>query len=334
MKIEHIAYHLPRKIVSNKDLTEEFLLPFDDSKIFRKTGIRSRHVAEKETTSQLATTVANKLFSESGFPKSKIDFLLLCTQSPDYYLPTTACIVQNQLGLPTTCGALDFNLGCSGFVYGLGLSKGLIVGSLAKNILLITVETYTKYIHPQDRSVRTIFGDAATATLIVDQEEDQREWEFIFGTDGGGAENLIVPAGGSARPRSEETACEVVDDQGNVRSLNHLYMNGPAVFNFTLETVPRAVTEILAKRNLQIRDIDFFVFHQANKFMLESLREKIGIPEERFYFNISETGNTVSSSIPIALTDALKEDRIRKGDKVMLVGFGVGYSWASCVIDW
>ena len=335
MHITHLSYFLPEKTLTNDDLAIEYESSWNSKKIYKKTGIKSRHIATTETTSQLAARAAEKLFSESGFPKEKIDFLLLCTQSPDYFLPTTACIVQDILGLPTSCGAFDFNLGCSGFVYGLAIAKGLIAGGMAKNVLLLTVETYTKYIHPKDKSVRTIFGDGAAATLITHEEGDPcKIGEFVFGTDGKGASNLIVPAGAMAMPKSEETAKERVDEQGNVRSLNNLYMNGPEIFNFTLDIVPDTVKSLLARAKLSMDDIDLFVFHQANKFMLDSLRDKIGIPEEKFYLDMEDKGNTVSATIPIAMKDALDEGRIRRGDKLMLVGFGVGYSWAGCIVEW
>jgi 3-oxoacyl-[acyl-carrier-protein] synthase-3 len=335
MQITHISYFLPEKTLTNDDLAIEYESNWNSKKIYKKIGIKSRHIATTETTSQLAVRAAEKLFSESGFPKEKIDFLLLCTQSPDYFLPTTACIVQDILGLPTSCGAFDFNLGCSGFVYGLAIAKGLIAGGMAKNVLLLTVETYTKYIHPKDKSVRTIFGDGAAATLVTHEEGDPcKIGEFLFGTDGKGASNLIVPAGAMAMPRSDETAEERVDEQGNVRSLNNLYMNGPEIFNFTLDIVPDTVKSLLARAKLSMDDIDLFVFHQANKFMLDSLRDKIGIPEEKFYLDMEDKGNTVSATIPIAMKDALDEGRIKRGDRLMLLGFGVGYSWAGCIVEW
>ncbi len=335
MHITHISYFLPEKTLTNDDLAIEYESNWNSKKIYKKIGIKSRHIATTETTSQLAARAAEKLFSESGFPKDKIDFLLLCTHSPDYFLPTTACIVQDMLGLSTSCGAFDFNLGCSGFVYGLAIAKGLIAGGMAKNVLLLTVETYTKYIHPKDKSVRTIFGDGAAATLITHEEGDPcKIGEFLFGTDGKGAKNLIVPAGAMAMPRSDETAEERVDEQGNVRSLNNLYMNGPEIFNFTLDIVPDTVKSLLARAKLSMDDIDLFVFHQANKFMLDSLRDKIGIPEEKFYLDMEDKGNTVSATIPIAMKDALDEGRISRGDRLMLVGFGVGYSWAGCIVEW
>lgn len=334
MEIAHISYALGKTECTNDFLAEQFP-GWDSRKIFRKTGIRSRRIADGQLVSDLAVQAAENLFAESSIDRASIDFLLLCTQSPDYFLPTTACLVQDRLGLRKNCGALDFNLGCSGYVYGLALAKGLLLGGMARTVLLITSETYSKHLHPQDRSVRTIFGDGASATLLAhDPGAPLKIGEFVFGTDGSGARNLIVPAGGMAQPRNEATRQETTDKQGNVRSLDNLFMDGPAIFNFSLDTVPPTVEETLRKNGLSMKDIDLWVFHQANRFMLDSLRDKIGIPEDRFYFNMADKGNTVSSSIPIALRDALDECRIRRCNRVMLVGFGVGYSWAGCVLEW
>ena len=243
--------------------------------------------------------------------------MLLCTQSPDYFLPTTACILQERLNLLNSCGALDFNLGCSGYIYGLSLAKGLIESDQAKNVLLITAETYSKYIRQDDKSTRAIFGDAAAATLL---EGNNTGVQFIypvtFGTDGRGANNLIVP-GGAMREKSTEA---------------YLDMNGPEIFTFTLRVIPALVEEILTKADKSFANIDLFVFHQANKYMLDHLRDKLKIPKEKFYIFMEDIGNTVSSTIPIALKHALDDERIRSGNLVMLVGFGVGYSWGGTII--
>ncbi len=330
--IKHISYYLPEHIVTNDDLSSEFG-GWDSEKILRKTGIRQRHCVKDETVSDLAVQAALNLFDESGIDISTIDFLLLCTQSPDYFLPTTACVVQDRLNLPTSIGALDFNLGCSGFVYGLALAKGLIVASVASNVLLITAETYTRHINPKDKSTRTLFGDGAAATL-VSKSNVSKIGEFILGTDGKGAPNLIVPAGAMKLPKSPETAVEKEDESGSVRSLDNLYMNGPEIFSFTLRVVPEVVNQTLEKNVLNLEDVDLFVFHQANEFMLESLRRKIGIPKDKFYVNLETKGNTVSATIPIALKDAADEGRLKPGYKVLIVGFGVGYSWGATIIEW
>lgn len=324
--------YTPMLFLNNMELEQSFNDPkWSASKIYCKTGIRSRPVVKDELVSDLAVGAAERLFEEHGIDRSTVDFLLLCTQSPDYFLPTTACLVQDRLGLPVTTGALDFNLGCSGFVYGLALAQGLLTTGTASKVLLIMSETYTRHIHPLDKSIRTIFGDAATATLL-DADDLPRMGKFVLGTDGSGAPNLIVPAGGMAHPRSEETAKEETDEAGNVRSMDNIYMNGPEIFSFTLRAVPDMVRQTLEKNELSADEIDLYVFHQANRFILENLRDRLEIPEVRFYIDVEETGNTVSSTIPIAIRNALDKGLIREGSKVLLAGFGVGYSWGATVL--
>jgi 3-oxoacyl-[acyl-carrier-protein] synthase-3 len=280
----------------------------------------------------LGVAAAQKLFETGTCTPDSIDFLLFCTQSPDFFLPTTACTIQSRLGLPNECGALDFNQGCSGFIYGLSLAKGLIELNMAANVLLITAETYSKFIHPQDRSVRTIFSDGAAATLITGvQSNRELIGPFVFGTDGGGSQQLCVPAGGLRKPLSAETAVEKQDDAGNIRSDQNLYMNGPEIFNFTIRTIPRTVARLLERANIPLSDVDYFVFHQANKFMLEHLRNKTKIPAEKFCINLESYGNTVSSTIPMALEIALNNKHVLPGQLLMLLGFGVGYSWGGCL---
>jgi 3-oxoacyl-[acyl-carrier-protein] synthase-3 len=323
-------------VVSNQDLAAEFP-DWSVEKIQGKTGIHQRHIASpQECSSDLAFQAAQKLFASGACSPQEIDYLLLCTQSPDYFLPTTACLLQDRLGIPTHAGALDFNLGCSGFVYGLGLAQGLIATGQASEVLLITAETYSKFIHPRDKSVRTLFGDAAAATLLKASPHgtSRRTGAFVFGTDGRGGPNLIVPAGGRRQAPSADTARVVCDNNGNERSLDNLYMNGPEIFNFTLKAVPDCVSRILARTGFGIQDIDLFVFHQANEYMLEHLRKKLRIPENKFLLCLGACGNTVSSTIPIALKHAWQQNRLQEGQRVMLVGFGVGYSWGATLVEW
>lgn len=297
-----------------------------------KTGIESRAIAgNDECASDLGTRAAKKIFDSGKWKPADIDFLLFCTQSPDYFLPTTACKIHRDLGLSPHCGALDFNLGCSGFIYGLSLAKGLIAGGIAQRVLLITADTYSKYIHPLDKSVRAIFGDGAAATLIGASEESGIE-EFVLGTDGTGIPNLIVPAGGQRIPCTPNTAQEHTDASGNTRSQNHLYMSGGEIFNFTIAAVPQLLTEVLKKNNKTMEKIDYFVFHQANRYMLEHLRKKSGIPSEKFCINMKDYGNTVSASIPMALQAAIIDKLIHLSDTICLIGFGVGYSWGGVTI--
>ncbi|WP_035650395.1 ketoacyl-ACP synthase III [Flavobacterium sp. ASV13] len=327
--IKAISYYLPESILSNELINQEFP-EWEIEKISSKTGINSRHIsADDEFSSDMAVKAANRLFEEHNIDKSTIDFLLFCTQSPDYFLPTTACIIQERLGLNTSIGALDFNLGCSGFVYGLSLAKGLISGGMAKNVLLITAETYSKFIHPKDKSNKTIFGDAGAATLITSEKGFCELDNFVFGTDGKGAENLIVKQGGLRYPVSSENE-DISDEFGNVRNDKNLYMNGTEIFNFTGEFVPQLTNSILEKSNLSKEDVDLFIFHQANKYMLNHLRKKIKIDEEKFFIAMEDCGNTVSSTIPIALYEAQKQEKLTAVNNVILAGFGVGYSWAAC----
>jgi len=325
--IKAISYYLPEKIVTNEDLVKEFP-EWTVEKVAGKVGVRQRHVvSENETASDMATKASEKLFAEQNIDRSTIDFVLFCTQSPDYFLPTSACLIQNRLGLSTSCGALDFNLGCSGFVYGLSLAKGLIAGGIAKNILLLTAETYSKYIHPKDKGNRTIFGDASAATLISTDGFASIE-NFCLGTDGRGAENLIVRNGGMRQP---DTLGDLAfDESGNLTSSDYLYMNGGEIFNFTAEAVPVLVDQVLEKNYLTKEDIQLFVFHQANKYMMNYLRKLIEIESDKFYFFLENVGNTVSSTIPIALCEAQKEGKL-KGN-ILIAGFGVGYSWGATIL--
>ncbi len=327
--IRAISYYLPSAILSNEMLAEEFP-EWSVEKISAKTGIDRRHIAAPdETAGDMAIRAAQKLMEETGASAEQFDYLLLCTQSPDYFLPTTACGVHDQLGMKPSTGAVDFNLGCSGYVYGLGMAKGLLAAGIAQNVLLITSETYSKYIAPEDKSTRTIFGDAAAATWVSNQGEIEIG-ESVVGTNGAGGKHLIVQSGASRHPATR---------QGN--SLNHreappeteyLTMNGVDVFNFTLETIPPMVQTLLKKVNQTIDGVDLFVFHQANKFMLNTLRKLSGIPKDKMVFALENVGNTVSSSIPIALRDLLDHGRIQPGMTLMLVGFGVGLSWGGVML--
>ena len=328
VNIKAISYYLPKSELTNEDISVDFP-EWDVNKISSKTGINSRHISAKdEFASDLAIKAANKLFEENSIDKGSIDFLLYCTQSPDYFLPTTACILQDKIGVDRNIGALDFNLGCSGYVYGLSLAKGLIVGGMAKNVLLITSETYSKYIHPRDKSNKTIFGDAAASTLVSSEDGICSIGDFVFGTDGRGAPNLIVANGGLRNLRKR--GIDKIDEYGNIKNADNLHMAGTEIFNFTSESVPLLTKSILAKIKLSIEDIDLFIFHQANEYMLNHLRKKIGIPEDKFFIYIENCGNTVSSTIPIALYEAIKQGKLETMRNCIIEGFGVGYSWAAC----
>lgn len=325
-RLKDIAVYLPDSVLGNDELAK--LYPeWPAEKILEKTGISERHiVGEHQTAGDMAYEAARNLFAQGQVDAQDVDFIILCTQAPDFVLPTTACVLQDRLGVSRQAGALDINLGCSGFVYGLSLAKGLIETGAAHCVLLLTADTYSKYIHPMDKSVRTLFGDAAAATAIVSTEHaGELIGPFVFGTDGSGAKNLIVEAGMFRMPKSPETAKETTDESGNVRARENLYMNGAEVMAFSLKEVPKAADALLLKAGKAKENMDFFVLHQANKFMLEALRKKLKVPQEKLPIMVEDCGNTVSSTIPIALFKLRQQGRLMQGHQLMLIGFGVGY---------
>jgi len=328
--IHSISYYLPEQKLTNQELID-FFPDWTVNKISEKIGISNRYLSGKdEFASDLAVEAAEKLFDEHSIDRNIIDMIILCTQSPDYFLPTTACIVQDRLRIPTTAGAFDFNLGCSGYVYGLAMAKGFIVAGISKNVLLITSEIYSKHIHPNDKGNRTIFGDGASATLVSTSGFAEIK-EFSLGTDGSGAENLIVKQGGMRFPKKSDQTFE--DEFSNVCWPGCLYMNGAAIFNFTLESVPLLVQNTLITNNLEKINIDWYIFHQANKFMLTHLMKKIGIEKEKFLMYMEDVGNTVSSTIPIVAKEFRDKSTFSSKQNILLAGFGVGYSWGGCVIQ-
>lgn len=302
--IKDITYYLPETVLTNEQLAVEFP-EWTTEKIAGKVGIAERHIAaQDETVTDMAVIAAERLF-ENGHDRGLIDFVLLCTQSPEYMLPSSACLVQHRLGLSTKCGAFDFNLGCSGYEYGLVLAKGLIQSGVAKNVLLLTAEMYTKYLSQDDKGNRTIFSDGASATW-VSTEGFAEIGECSLGTDGSGADYLIK------RPNEP------------------LYMDGGAIFDFSADVVPQMVNEVLDKSGLKKEDVDLWVFHQANKYMINYIRKLLEIDKDRFYIYMEHVGNTVSSTVPIALCAARDEGKLK--DNVMLAGFGVGLSWGSVLL--
>lgn len=327
-KIVAIEYFFPENRLTNEDLAAQFP-DYDFTKFEEKVGIKSRYITSKDQTGlDLALKACEKLLKR--FDKNQIDYVLYCTQSPEYILPTTACILQNELGLRKNIGALDFNLGCSGYTYGVSLAKALINSNQAKNILLVTAETYSKFLNPLDRSNRAIFGDAATATIISFSEEEMIG-DFLFGTDGSGFDKLIVKNGGS---KHGYDSSPILNDYGSENSYtdNDLYMNGPEIFNFTIENIPSFAEELLKTNGIEKENVNQFVFHQANAFMLNFLRKKLKIEAAKFYIDLADGGNTVSSTIPIALKKYTESCENATFENIVIIGFGVGLSWSGGLI--
>lgn len=321
-----IATYLPAKTLSSADLAEQFP-EWNVDKIEAKTGISTRHIAaDDETAADMAAAAASKLFAQGVIAPHDFDFMILCTECPDYILPASACVLQERLGLPRNIGAFDINLGCSGFVYGLGLAKGLVETGQARNVLVLVSETYSKLMRHDDKALRTIFGDGAAAAWVGAVAAPQNGSAYIgrplYGTDGRGAANLIVGRGAFRAPGRAEDAA------------SYLHMNGPEIFRFTLDAVASNIRKCIADADLKPEDLDCVVPHQANAFMLESIRSKLGIPHDRFVINLRDTGNTVSATIPIALAEEASAGRLKPDNTVLLSGFGVGYSWASVLLRW
>lgn len=331
--IRAIATHLPARRLDNMELSQAFP-EWSPEKIALKLGIRERRIAgPDETAADLAFEAGMNLLRSEPTLADRVDFLIFCSQAPDYFLPTTACILQDRLGLRRSIGALDINLGCSGYVYGLSLAAGLISSGAARCVMLLTADTYSKFIHPGDRSVRTLFGDGAAATLI-EAGGDGEIGPFTFGTDGSGANSLIVPSGGARLARSKSTGVSKTDAAGNTRSLDHLAMNGAGVMSFTLREVPRMCQQMEEITGVSLADYDLVLAHQANKFMLDALQARLGLPDKKFPRYYELVGNTVSSSIPFLLADLLESGAIQRGDRLLLLGFGVGLSWAASSVVW
>ena len=335
--INGISYYLPKKVLTNQELSKEHP-DWSIEKISQKTGILQRHIAgENEYSSEMALSAMDIFFKEHTIERSNIDFLLFCTQSPDYLLPTTACILQDKANLSKSCGALDFNLGCSGYVYGLGLAKGLVESGQAKNVLLVTSETYSKFIHSKDKSNKTLFGDASSVTLVTSQPNANyfcaQIGHFVYGTDGSGYEYLIVRNGRMKGCKSERK--DQYDEDGNfIKNDDNLYMDGKAIFNFTAYEIPPLIDKVLEKNRLTSDDISLFVFHQANAYMLDFVRNRCKIPKEKFYISIHDVGNTVSSTIPIALKRAIEDKTLNSYiQNILLCGFGVGLSMGAVIIN-
>ncbi len=331
--IKNISYHLPSEIIENKDLAQLFPKNSEET-IYKSFGIKKRHIRlPNQTGSDLAFKAAECFFEENlDFDKSKIDFLIFCTEGLDYKAPTSSSVLHYRLGLNENCGCIDMPMGCAGYVYGLSLANAMIVSGNATNVLLLVSDIPSSVIHSQDFDLRCIFGDAGAATLIQASEE-KGIGRFVFGNDGEGAKNLIVERGSTRSPIDREWI-ELYQNEPGYLAHGKMEMNGLEIARFSLQRVPKLLEETLKKNNLTFDEIDLFVFHQASKFILSALKRKCKIPKEKFYEFYENVGNTVSCSIPIALKNAQLEGKLKKGDKLMLLGFGVGYTWGGTIVEW
>jgi 3-oxoacyl-[acyl-carrier-protein] synthase-3 len=331
-KIAHIEYHLPEKILTNQDLLKENP-SWDIDGLLPKTGIHKRHIAaDGETAFDLGVKACRKIFDQKLVSTSDIDAVIFCTQSPDYIFPGNAFLLHNQLNLSEHALAFDINLACSGYVYGLSIAKAFLNTYPIKNLLFVTADTYSKYIHPKDKSVRLLFGDGAAATIL--KPSTSGIIDIKLGTFGKGYEHFMIPAGGCRTPKGPQTRELITDKSGNSRTMEHIAMEGFALVSLARGKVMTHIREVLAANRLTVKDIDLFIFHQASQLVLDSVQKALEVPNEKIFNNLVNIGNTVSSSLPIALKDAWVEKRIKSGDKILLCGFGVGFSWGTALLEW
>ncbi len=327
-----IAYRLGTERITYDDIAARFGAEAA-AKVLKGSGIRNRYVAPKGVCgSDLALGAAEELFAAQPEARGKIDIHIHCTQSPDFFLPTTACVLHEKLGLKKECASFDINLGCSQYIYALSVADAMLSAGIGRMALVTTGDTMSQTIHPKDRALAPILGDAGSASLVGKAEDGTGFLGFSMGTDGSGAKHLMLPAGGFRTPISAATSVETTDAEGNVRSPENLYMNGAAIFHFAITVVPATVKRLLAQLNLAMDDIDLFLFHQANRYMLDYLVKKLAIPQEKTFFYIDEVGNTSGSTMPLVLAEAVRAGKVQAGMKILMIVFGVGLSWAATVM--
>jgi 3-oxoacyl-[acyl-carrier-protein] synthase III len=333
IKIEHIEYYLPNKLVTNNDLDVKNP-QWDVHKVAEKAGVYKRYIAEQEETAfDLSCIALENLLKNKNISVNEIDGIIFCTQSPDYIMPSNAFLIHKKFNFSKNVWAFDYNLACSGYIYGLAIIRGMIMTGMAGNVLLINADTYSKYINDQDRATSVLFGDAAAVSIISKTEKDGII-DIMLASSGNEFDSFYVPAGGSRMPKNEITKIEQKDISGNVKTLENIHMNGFAVWKFISKTVPDQINELLVRNKLNIADIDLFVFHQASMLTLDSLTKALKIDANKVYYNIANVGNTVSASIPIALKNAEEDGKLKRGDLVLLSGFGVGLSWGSLIMKY
>ena len=333
VQIKAISYALPKHVVSNDDL-ERLNQGWGLDKFTSKTGVlERREVKGAETSFTLGLQACQSLISENDISVSDIDALIVCTQTPDFIMPPNSALLHAELGLRQDVLAFDFNLACSGYVYGLDLASSMIKSGRVNNVLFVAGDTYSKLMNKKDRSVRSLFGDGVAATFIEKTSSKSDVKQVRLGTEGSKYDYFYVEAGGARYPCNEETAVEHVDASGNVRSKEQIYMNGFGVLSFFTSKVPKEVNKVLEQAGLGLGDVDHFIFHQASQMALDGIAKALKLDTSKMIVNMSDTGNLVSASIPVAFARAIDEGRIKRGDTIMLCGFGVGLSWGTALIE-
>ena len=331
--LKDIAYYLPSAVVTNEDLMSENPA-WELRRLQNHSGILQRHIAaENETALDLAHIACERLFDKNRHLRDRVDGIIFCTQSPDHIIPPNACILHQRLGLQDEVFAFDINHACSGYIYGLALAQGMLLAGRAQQILLINADTYSKYLHPQDRSARTLFGDGAAVTWLAAAQDQSGLIDILCATRGQNYASFYIPAG-ACRLRRPAQRRQKLEEDRSVSSAEYIHIDGIKIMELVLDKVPRQIHALLQRNGLTMDQIKLLIFHQANNFVLESLRESVKIPAKKIYKNFAEIGNTVSASIPIALHDAISDGTLQKGDLLLLSGFGSGFSWGSALLKY
>lgn len=318
-----MGHYVPEKILTNFDL--EKMVETSDQWITERTGIKQRHIAApEEATSDLCYNAAMVALKDAGVAPEELDLVIVATASPDHVFPSTACLVQDRIGAKNAA-AFDLAAGCSGFVYSLGVASQMIATGLYKHALIIGAETLSRIMNWSDRNTCVLFGDGAGAAVLGPVEEGYGVLGIDMGADGSGGKYLIQPAGGSRNPASPET----------VEANDHtIHMNGPEVFKFAIQIMGKTAKRALAKANMKAEELDMLFPHQANLRIISSAAKRLKMPMDKVWVNVDKYANTSAASIPIALCEAQAAGALKKGDNILLDGFGAGLTWASIVLKW
>ncbi|MDR7871357.1 MAG: beta-ketoacyl-ACP synthase III [Tissierellaceae bacterium] len=315
--------YVPEEVLTNDDLSK--MVDTSHEWIVSRTGIEERRIAPKNVaTSDLSTEAALRALEDAKLKPEEIDLIIVATVTPDYSLPSTACIVQKNIGA-VNAAAFDLNAGCTGFVYGVATGANFIKAGIYEKVLVIGAETMSRAVNWEDRNTCVLFGDGAGACVLEKCEEGYGIISYELGSDGTNHEVLIQPAGGSREPANVESLAN---------NLHYIYMDGREVFKFAVRVMEKSSMAALEKANMDISDLDFLIPHQANTRIIDSARKKLNLPEEKVYVNLNKYGNMSSASVPVALDEAIKNKKIKKGDSVLLVAFGAGLTWGSIILKW
>lgn len=330
--ISAMAACVPRHVIDNYHYDLDIFPEEDVKKVVDKIGVAERRFVDEQTcSSDLCYAAAEKLFADNAVNREEIDLLVFVSQTPDYRMPATSILLQNRLKLPRTCIAFDVNLGCSGFLFGLSIVYSFMEKNGLRKALLLDGETRSKVYSRKDRKSAFIFGDAGVAALI-ERDEKYGESHFSLNSDGSRGDLIMIPGGGYRNMSSAETLKEkVVDEYGNIRSEEQGYMNGDDVFNFVIIEIPKDIKRLFKETGEDLKDMDYYVFHQANTFINSFIAKKMNLDAEKIPWSIQKYGNTSSVSVPLTIISELK-DKMAGRKKLMLSAFGVGMAWATAIV--